>query len=630
MDEDCGSPLAAEINGLLSSRQHTAERQGLCKISLRKGTMIPRPQFQKGQERSANQLMVLSSGRSHSSDSGMGSSKPLFNIGTSIRTPKKPVHFHPISSQQLRVYTMWKQKQKQRVKENGKRLTSQEAFSMKMSQNRWLAASNAVTDTSREHVKDCSCLKCRKLKSKPSSAENCGFSFKMIGADSKLIHATLTSHGFRLTQHMEKCNILWSSHIIKGYTFKNFRPHQRVNQFPRSYECTRKDYLSHNFNRMKEIHSSRYYSFMPDCFVLPKEREALQTAMQQKQCTWIVKPAGSACGRGIYLTNDFLQMPEMKEGNWIVSEYIDNPLLLDGHKFDLRIYVAVTSFYPLRIYVHEEGLCRLASHPYTNDPRLFNNHFIHLTNYAINKKNSRPLLTPNRAESSAEATRNKLSFSILRQKLESLGVDHDRLWASINDIIIKTLISIEEKVTPAVEQFVSHRNICFQMFGFDILVDNSHNPWLMEVNFAPSLNTDSELDLSVKSKVISDLFNLAGVRDCSVAPSSALRCNPYTVPMDPLMPEKLAMDLSLRCPPGKSRHNRPVVTREQRILQEALEEEGRAGGFKRIYPSPTSFQYLQFFISNRPLNVLLTNKLLEAKASNHQKKLAVYMKESKR
>lgn len=67
-------------------------------------------------------------------------------------------------------------------------------------------------------------------------------------------------------------------------------------------------------------------------------------------------------GRGIYLIDNVSELP-LDEVS-VVSKYIGNPLLINGHKFDLRIYVLVTCFDPLRIYVFKEGLARFATHKY--------------------------------------------------------------------------------------------------------------------------------------------------------------------------------------------------------------------------------------------------------------------------
>ena len=63
------------------------------------------------------------------------------------------------------------------------------------------------------------------------------------------------------------------------------------------------------------------------------------------------------------------------------------PSLSAGYKFDLRIYVAVTSFNPLRIYMYEEGMTRFATEQYRGPVQL-NNLCMHLTNYSVNKKSS--------------------------------------------------------------------------------------------------------------------------------------------------------------------------------------------------------------------------------------------------
>lgn len=67
----------------------------------------------------------------------------------------------------------------------------------------------------------------------------------------------------------------------------------------------------------------------------------------------------------------------------IVQRYLARPYLIDGRKFDLRIYVLVSGVDPLRVYIHDEGLTRISTAKYTL--KNLSNNFAHLTNYSINK-----------------------------------------------------------------------------------------------------------------------------------------------------------------------------------------------------------------------------------------------------
>ena len=75
-----------------------------------------------------------------------------------------------------------------------------------------------------------------------------------------------------------------------------------------------------------------------------------------------------------------------------------------------------------------------------------------------------------------------------------MGIDHEKIFKKIEDIIIKTLISAENVINNATEMFVPYNNNCFELLGFDVLIDDNLEPWLLEVNLSPSLNCDSPLD----------------------------------------------------------------------------------------------------------------------------------------
>lgn len=76
-----------------------------------------------------------------------------------------------------------------------------------------------------------------------------------------------------------------------------------------------------------------------------------------------------------------------------------------------------------------------------------------------------------------------------------MGHDDTFIFARIDDLIIKTIISIEHVISNAVDMFVPYKHAnCFEMFGFDVLIDEEMVPWLLEVNLTPALSCDSPLD----------------------------------------------------------------------------------------------------------------------------------------
>ena len=212
-------------------------------------------------------------------------------------------------------------------------------------------------------------------------------------------------------------------------------------------------------------------------------------------------------GRGIYLIEDVNEISV--EDTSVISRYISNPLLINGHKFDLRLYVVVTSFEPLRIYIYKEGLARFASEQYIGSKVSKDNMYVHLTNYSINKKNDNFVQNE---DLDADDHGFKWSLSAFCKHLESVGVDMDLFWSRIYDLIIKSLISGEANIVQAIKKTCMHKTNCFELFGYDVLIDSDLKPWLIEINLSPSLACESPLDVTIKGNLVAETLTLVGVK----------------------------------------------------------------------------------------------------------------------
>jgi uracil phosphoribosyltransferase len=107
---------------------------------------------------------------------------------------------------------------------------------------------------------------------------------------------------------------------------------------------------------MQDKFGKAMFDLAPDTYILPEEFGDFYNHYQKlkqnesKKNVWIIKPANACQGRGIYIIDDINDV-NVDETS-VISKYITNPLLINGHKFDLRIYVCITSYEPLRVYVH--------------------------------------------------------------------------------------------------------------------------------------------------------------------------------------------------------------------------------------------------------------------------------------
>ena len=114
-------------------------------------------------------------------------------------------------------------------------------------------------------------------------------------------------------------------------------------------------------------------------------------------------------------------------------------------------------------------------------------------------------------------------------------------------------------------------NLCFQVLGFDIFLDQRAKPWLIEVNQSPSFCTDSPLDQEVKFGVLSDALKILNL--------SWRRKNKYLGVMRSEMTQRLQGGRRMTLEERES-------TRVKKLAFKDKYEYRNKGKYERIFPVP--------------------------------------------
>ncbi|XP_053405849.1 tubulin polyglutamylase TTLL13-like isoform X30 [Mercenaria mercenaria] len=388
--------------------------------------------------------------------------------------------------------------------------------------------------------------------------------------------------GFKEVSDDDDWTLYWTDYSVALERVMDMKKYQKINHFPGMSEICRKDLLARNLNRMLKMFPKEYNVF-PKTWCLPADYGDFQAyCRQKKNKTYILKPESGCQGRGIWVTKNPKDVKPHE--HMICQHYMSRPLLIDGFKFDLRIYVLVTSCDPLRIFVFKDGLARFATNKYM-EPTHGNvdNVYMHLTNYAINK-HSEDFVRDDEAGS-------KRRISTTNRYMARKGYDVDKMWADIDDTIIKTLIAAHSVLKHNYRTcFPNHvkGSACFEILGFDVILDRKLRPYVIEVNHSPSFGTDSELDREIKGALVYDTLQLVNFGACD-----RRKC---------IEEERRRIKDRLL---GKSnrKESREELDLAQQQYIESLDkyENNHLGNFRRIYPNPGTEKYEKFFHSSGTL-----------------------------
>ena len=179
-------------------------------------------------------------------------------------------------------------------------------------------------------------------------------------------------------------------------------------------------------------------------------------------------------------TTDFIY----QSNKIIIQKYIEKPFLYKGRKCDIRIWVLIT--HTMKVYIFKEGHLKASSLNYNNND--FDS-FIHITNYSLQKYN--------KLFSKFEKG-NEISFQTFQNFINENNYINFReeIFPKIIEIVKHSVLSVRNKIN------INNLNYCFEIFGYDFMLDEDKNVYLIEINTNPGLEISSDIIAELVPRMI--------------------------------------------------------------------------------------------------------------------------------
>ncbi|EAR86536.2 tubulin-tyrosine ligase family protein (macronuclear) [Tetrahymena thermophila SB210] len=179
---------------------------------------------------------------------------------------------------------------------------------------------------------------------------------------------------------------------------------------------------------------------------------------------------------------------------FVVQKYVERPMLINNRKFDIRAWVLVT--HTMDVYFFKESVIRTSGQKFNLDNNQINNHFIHLTNNAVQR------YADNYGEFENGNQMSLANFFKYCQAHHPNECDTSKMHQDMKNIVYHTMNCVKRKINP------EDRKYTFEIYGYDFLVDDKFNIWLLEINTNPCLDESSPHLQQALPRMLDDAFKL--------------------------------------------------------------------------------------------------------------------------